>query len=43
VSFVAGGSPDLLELTSSEVAMVELLAKEEMIPRLRFSAVNSES
>ena len=42
VSFVLGGLPDSLELTSSEAAMVELLAQEQMIPRLRFTPVNSE-
>ena len=43
VSFVVGGAPDSLELTSSEAAMVELLAQQQMIPRLRFQSVNSEA
>ncbi len=42
VSFVIGGAPDSLELTSSEANLVELLAKEQMIPRLRFSPVSAE-
>ncbi|MEI6709658.1 MAG: hypothetical protein WCL17_01595 [Actinomycetota bacterium] len=42
VSFVLGGAPDSLELTASEAAVVELLTREQMIPRLRFEPVISE-
>jgi hypothetical protein len=42
VSFVMGGPPNALELTTNEAAVVELLTREQMIPRLRFQPVIAE-
>ena len=42
VSFVMGGTPDALELTHNEAAVVNLLTREKMIPALRYQPANSE-
>jgi len=36
VSFVLGGDPEQLTMTAEDVAVVELLTAERLVPRLRF-------
>jgi len=38
VSFVLGGPPETLEMTSDDAQVVELFAAEGLVPRLRFQA-----